>query len=95
MWHITDPHLDPYYRAGTDAESCYCRSHALCPARPESAACAPGAAAGPGVSGLFGNAEADCETPENLFTSSLSHAAAVAPAADLVLFTGDFWYVGC
>jgi hypothetical protein len=87
VWHITDPHIDPFYRAGTPTEACYCRPHALCPARPESASCAPGASGG---SGPFGNAEADCETPEDLFTSSLQHAATVSAAADLVLFTGDF-----
>ena len=43
-----------------------------------------------GISGLFGNAEADCETPENLFTSSLQYAAAANADADFVLFTGDF-----
>ena len=93
-WHITDPHVDPFYRAGTPTESCYCRSHTLCPARPESASCVPSPSVGDreGTSGAgpFGNAEADCETPEELFASSLQHAAVVAPAAELVLFTGDF-----
>ena len=32
-WHITDPHVDPFYIKGTPSEECYCRSHALCPAR--------------------------------------------------------------
>ena len=86
-WHITDPHVDPFYTEGAPTEACYCRSHELCPARPSSASCTPSPS---GASGPFGNAEADCETPELLFASSLQHAAAVAPAADLVLFTGDF-----
>eukprot|EP00729_Bicosta_minor_P011268 gene11267-16963_t len=89
-WHITDPHVDPFYTKGTPTEECYCRSHALCPERPSSASCTPAATAPDGNNGLFGNAEADCETPTNLFTSSLQYAASVKAAADFVIFTGDF-----
>ena len=32
-WHITDPHVDPFYRAGTPTEGCYCRC-VVCARRP-------------------------------------------------------------
>lgn len=39
---------------------------------------------------MFGNAEADCESPQSLFASSLTHAKNVKPGVPIVLFTGDF-----
>ena len=50
-WHITDPHVDPFYTKGTPTEECYCRSHALCPERPSSASCTPAATAPDGNNG--------------------------------------------
>ena len=38
-WHITDPHVDPFYTQGVPTKGCTCRSHALCPARPSSTSC--------------------------------------------------------
>jgi len=94
-WHITDPHVDPAYTTGAPTEGCYCRAHTKCPARPSSAACASldgatAAALAPITAGPFGNAEADCETPQTLFASSLAAAAAAVEQPHFALFTGDF-----
>jgi hypothetical protein len=86
-WHVTDPHIDPFYTAGAPTSNCYCRAHKKCPARPSSASCQAG---GSGGAGIFGDAEADCETPQNLLTSSLAYASEMKPAVPIVLFTGDF-----
>lgn len=89
VWHVTDPHTDPFYTPGVPAEGCYCRAHEKCPARPSSSSCAIRSASN-NTAGTFGNAEADCETPQLVLDSALQQAQRVQPSVPFVIHGGDF-----
>ena len=91
-WFFTDPHTDPQYTPGAPAEGCYCRDTRRCPARPGGAHCAVDAPwrAVNNTAQVFGNGEANCETPLAVLYASLAHALALAPDVPLVFHGGDF-----
>lgn len=92
VWHITDLHLDPYYRPwAPSGQGCYCEMHHQCPRVPVHCRFSMDHAAG-----IFGNSEGNCATPERLFASALAwvNSTTRTHAQPLVLLTGDFAEAG-
>ena len=78
VYHLTDIHVDPIYVVNSSTAA-YCNG----PVIKNASLQAP----------IFGAPVGDCATPEALYDSVLAFMAD-QPAADMVLFTGDFTQAG-
>ncbi|KAH8049132.1 hypothetical protein JL722_12132 [Aureococcus anophagefferens] len=78
VYHLTDIHVDPIYVVNSSTAA-YCNG----PVIKNASLQAP----------IFGAPVGDCATPEALYDSALAFMAD-QPAADMVLFTGDFTQAG-
>ncbi|KAI9482810.1 MAG: Metallo-dependent phosphatase-like protein [Benjaminiella poitrasii] len=71
--HITDVHLDPYYRVGADPDS-YCHKHGK--KRSDK-------------SGKYGALGTDCDSPKALVDATFSFLKEEVKNVDFILYTGD------
>ena len=91
-WHLTDPHVDPYYVVDSNADGCYCETAKSC-AR-IGAKCDVLPSNDTHRAAPFGNSEGNCATPQSLYGSVVNFMAKTAPNAKSVYFTGDFAEAG-
>ena len=92
MADLTDFELcrDPYYVPGSPTFRCYCETADACPMNvPKSCFVGANSSTIP-PAGLYGNSEANCATPQSLYSSALNFMAKEDGAAAAVFMTGDF-----
>jgi sphingomyelin phosphodiesterase len=90
VWHLTDTHIDPWYKAGADANNCWCVFNGLCPRLGGKCGMTSNQQ---DVAEPWGNAEGNCATPKQLYDSALDFMKSVSEL-QMVYNSGDYAQAG-